>query len=352
MRLITYIFLLLIFIVGCNKKNSETIYENLQYDEYLWHLFYTVSDFSILYGISEDANINIKNAWQISRGSGVKIAIIDESFDSAHEDISDHVILKYNAIDESENIDYNDSSHSHGNSCAGFASAIDNEVGIIGTAPESSLILIKYGDDDASIIRAFDKAMSVGAKVISCSWGSYSVSESISAKLREVYEAGITVLFAVGNDEKSLDLNYINDESESPYVIAVGASCEDNEVCLYSNYGSALDVIAPGGEHYDSIGVLGLDNMGDDGESNQKELVSNNYSFGSGTSYATPMVAGVVALMYDIKSDITPLQVKQVLIDSAQKIGDGVVYDDNGFNIKRGYGKVDAYKAILLVLEL
>ncbi len=343
MRFFALVFLVLFFL-GCSKNDNSEVSQ--QYDAYLWHLFFTDNDFSTSYAINKDANINIKKAWDITRGSGVKVAVIDESFEPTHEDIADNVVLTYNALDETT--DVTSTSTSHGNTCSGHVAAMDNGVGIIGAAPEAKLVLIKYGYSDADDIRAFNKAMSEGAKVISCSWGTYNISQALSDKLREVYAAGITVVFASGNDGKSLDGND-NDESESPYVIGVGASCENNDVCSYSNYGVNIDLLAPGGDHQSSIGLLGLDNSGDAGKTNQKNLVNNNYNFDSGTSYSTPLVAGVVALMYSKNPNLTPKQARDILIQSAQKIGDGVDYDSDGFNLRRAYGKVDAYEALQLV---
>ena len=344
------IFLLIILIFNsCSNNNSEQYDSNTQYDSYLWHLFFTDNDFSTSYAIDENAHVNILNAWKISKGQGVKVAIIDESFEPAHEDIIDNVILTYNAEDESTNV--TGSGTSHGNTCAGHVGALDNQIGIIGSAPEAQLILIKYGNSDAADIRAFDKALSEGAKVISCSWGSYDVSQALANKLQEVYSAGVTVIFAVGNDHISLDDVGIYDESELSSVLGIGASCENNDVCSYSNYGVNIDFIAPGGDHYSSIGLLGLDNSGEVGSSNQNELVTNNYAFGSGTSYSAPIVSGIIALMYSVNPDITPLRIRDILIESSQKVGDGVAYDNLGFDLERGYGKIDAYEAIKLAQQ-
>ena len=342
------LFSIILFLTSCSNQHGNN---SNQYNGYLWHLFFTDNDFTTSYAIDRDAHINIQRAWDITKGSGVKVAVIDKSFEPTHEDIADNVVLTYNADDGSTDVTGTGTEPFHGNTCSGHVGAIDNDIGIIGSAPESELILIKYGNTDAADIRAFDKALSEGVKVISCSWGSYDVPPSLASKLQEVYDAGVTVIFAVGNEAISLDDIYINDESELSFVIGVGASCENNDVCGYSNYGVNIDIIAPGGEHFNSIGLLGLDNSGESGDSNQKELVNNNYNFDSGTSYSAPLVAGVVALMYSVNPDITPMRVREILIQTSQKVGDGVAYDSSGFDLERGYGKIDAYEAIKLAIE-
>jgi len=351
LKTLVFAIVVLVFF-GCTGKSdngdksdiSETLTQNKQYDAYLWHLFFTNNDFSTSYNIDANAHINIEEAWSLTKGAGVKIAIIDESFEPTHEDIADNVILTYNAADGST--DVTGVGTSHGNTCSGHAASMDNYVGIIGSAPEAKLVLIKYGYSDADDIRAFDKAISEGVQVINCSWGTYGISETLAEKLQEVYDAGITVVFASGNEGISLDGDSIEDESESPYVIGVGASCENNDVCSYSNYGSEIDLLAPGGNTFSSSGLLGLDNTGTSGDDNQRGLVDDNYSFEQGTSFAAPLVTGVVALMYSANPNITPAEVRTTLIQSAQKIGIGVSYDANGFNEKRAYGKVDAYEAL------
>ena len=351
MRALGLVFVLLL-LNACSGGGGGIFKADTQYDGYLWHLFFTQNDLTTAYAVDQNAHVNIQDAWNITKGNGVKVAIIDDSFVPDHEDIADNVILTYDASSPDGGTDVTGTDTSHGNTVAGHLAALDNSVGIIGSAPEAELILIKYGFSDAADIRAFDKALSEGAKVICCSWGSYDVSQALADKVREAYSAGVTVIFAVGNDARSLDDAGVNDESELPYALGVGASCENNDVCSYSNYGANVDVIAPGGEHYDSIGLLGLDNTGESGSANQKGLVNNNYAFSSGTSFSTPIVAGVVALMYSIKPDITPVQVRDILIQSAQKVGVGVSYDNDGFNLERAYGKVDAYEAIKLVQGL
>ena len=202
---------------------------------------------------------------------------------------------------------------------------------------------------DADVIGAFEYAKNQGAKVISCSWGTNNVSDTLVTELKSLYDAGITVLFASGNDGKTLDTDGLNDESEVEWVIGVGASGENNDITSYSNYGQNLEVIAPGGDNQDSIGILGLDDMGDKGNIKERVFVNNNYMFADGTSFATPVAAGVVALMYGANPKITPAQIKNILITTADKIGIGTGASYEGsksFDTKRAYGKVNATKAV------
>ena len=215
------------------------------------------------YSIDPNADIHIEEAWNITKGSGVKIAVIDEGFVANHEDLAANVIGTYNADTGSNDVSYDGKDAAHGNTVAGFIAAVANNIGIVGVAPEAKLILIKQeNNDDANTIKAFEYAKNQGVKVINCSWGSEHVSQAVSDELKSLYDANITVVFASGNDGKDLDSSGINDESESPWVIGVGASGENNDVTVYSNYGSNIDLISPAGDALDSIGVLGLDDPG------------------------------------------------------------------------------------------
>ena len=95
-----------------------------------------------------------------------------------------------------------------------------------------------------------------------------------------------------------------------------------------------------------SIGVLGIDDMGAKGSDNQNGLVNNNYAFTFGTSFAAPIVAGVVTLMYSVNPNITPKQVRDILIDTAEKVGGDDLYEDEGFDTYRAYGKIHADRAV------
>ncbi|CAA6821089.1 MAG: Alkaline serine protease, subtilase family protein [uncultured Sulfurovum sp.] len=320
------------------------------YYNYAWHIESTDNTLNSKgYTIDKDADINVTEAWKISMGSGVKVAVIDDGADVDHEDLKSNLFVAYNADDDSSNINANSEEASHGNSCAGFIVAPINEKGSVGIAPESKLIAIRQNDDsDANTIKAFEYAKDQGAKVISCSWGTNNVSDLVVAELKSLYDANITVLFASGNDGKSLDVAGTNDESEVEWIIGVGASTEANDVGSYSNYGQNIEVIAPGGDTEQSSGLLGIDDTGEHGGTNQLNLVTNNYSFIDGTSFATPITAGVVALMYATYPNITPAQVKDILINTTTKVGTDVdaSYDANGFDSKRAYGKINAGLAV------
>ncbi len=354
--IVAILFVFLMFTASCNNDSSSSSPINYNctdepYFKYAWHFNFDnlESSFVQKYSINSSAHINIKKAWDITKGSDIKIAIIDDSFETSHEDLKDNIVATYNATNKSSNVENTSNESSHGNTCAGFVASPANGKGLVGSAPKASLILIALQDEATdSIIRAFEYAKNQGAKVISCSWGTYSINSSVSAKLKELYDAGIVILFASGNDTYNLDDSKYNDESESEYVIGIGASSEVNDVTSYSNYGKNIDILSPGGDKDTSSGILGLDDTGTKGSSDQIGLVTNNYAFTNGTSFSCPIAAGVVALILSAKSSLTPSEVRTILIETADKIGtsNGASYNSSGFDTKRAYGKINAYNAV------
>ena len=336
-------------LVDDNQSNNSTVKslneeailkaKKEPYFKYAWHID---SSKSVLnskgYAINEHADINVTEAWKMSMGKGVKVAVIDDGAEVEHEDLKENILFAYNADTGSDKINPDSEEGSHGNTCAGFIVAPINGKGIVGIAPQAKMISIAQNDEsDEHTIKAFEYAKEHGAKVISCSWGTNDVSDILVSELKKLYDSGITVLFASGNDGISLDGENINDESEVEWIIGVGASGENNDVTTYSNYGKNLEVIAPGGDTEESSGILGLDDMNEKGKSKGLELVNANYTFTDGTSFATPVTAGVVALMYGVYPNITPAQVKEILIKTADRVGQNVDadYSKKNFDTKR-----------------
>lgn len=359
------LFLTIVIFQGCNNSSNNSTdinatkdkptlkeWEKEPYYKYSWHLNSNNSVLNTLgYTIDEDADINLNNIWDTTQGENIKVAIIDDSFDIEHEDLKLNIYLRYNVDNDNADVSNNTSYSSHGNSVAGFIASPINTKGTVGIAPKVSLILIKQTlSSDVDTIKAFEYAKNNGAKVINCSWGTENVSQAVSDEIKSLYDANITVVFASGNDSKDLDETGINDESELPWVIGVGSSNELNDLSSYSNYGSNIDILAPGGDT-NYLGILGLDDSGDDGDTNQQSLISNNYSFIAGTSFSAPIVSGAVALMYSVNPNLTPSEIRKILIDSASKIGNSAFYDENGFDTKRAYGKIDVYRAVRKAME-
>ncbi len=311
--------------IGSNRDEDkkELTIENEPYFKYAWHLD-SKSIFAKKNFIDKDADINVKEAWSITKGEGVIVAVIDESFEKNHPDLKDNVIESYSLYNNSSDVStkVEDKTY-HGSTVAGFIASPINRKGLVGVAPDAKLILIQepYGSDDKTI-EAFEYAKKMGAKVINCSWGSNSVSEAVAATIEDIKNSGITVVFASGNQSLDLDSSEYNDESELDSVIGVSASNEYNTIATYSNYGEKIDILAPGGDFgiYFGVGMLGIDDIGESGSDIQQGLVNNNYAFTNGTSFSAPIVSGVVALMLSVNPFLTPDEIREIIVESADEI--------------------------------
>ena len=352
-----------------STTTQENTAQATDYSKYAWNINESIdSNYKSTYKIDDNAHINLSAAWNTTKGKksnaeAIKVAIIDEGFEVSHPEIKDQIFATYNVMTGTTDVsNTSTSTFSHGTAVAGVIASK-----YLGVAPEAQLILINIDllDDyqssstltEADLITAFQKAVDLGAQVINCSWGGGTVSGILSAKIQELKDKNITVVFSAGNDSSNLDSDGTTDESELSSVIGVGASSVENDITSYSNYGSQIDLIAPaGGNTTDGLlGVLSLDLTGTNGinTSTQLGLVNYNYSFVQGTSFSAPTVSGVVALLLAAKPTLTANEIRQILIDTADKVGtsNGADYSVNNFDVKRAYGKINAGNAVTEALK-
>ena len=352
-----------------STTTQENTAQATDYSKYAWNINESIdSNYKSTYKIDDNAHINLSAAWNTTKGKksnaeAIKVAIIDEGFEVSHPEIKDQIFATYNVMTGTTDVsNTSTSTFSHGTAVAGVIASK-----YLGVAPEAQLILINIDllDDyqssstltEADLISAFQKAVDLGAQVINCSWGGGTVSGILSAKIQELKDNNITVVFSAGNDSSNLDSDGTTDESELSSVIGVGASSVENDITSYSNYGSQIDLIAPaGGNTTDGLlGVLSLDLTGTNGinTSTQLGLVNYNYSFVQGTSFSAPTVSGVVALLLAAKPTLTANEIRQILIDTADKVGtsNGADYSVNNFDVKRAYGKINAGNAVTEALK-
>ena len=340
--------------------------------------------------------VNVQEAWDTgAKGEGVIVAVYDEGIDITHEDLRANILGYGNFNNNDGRIDIvspttriSNKLHNapapapkptadgrekyiwHGTSCAGLIAAVgDNYVGSVGVAPKAKLLAIRYASDTKDDIKAFKAMSRKGAAIISNSWGTYHIEDAFNEILKEVSITGrngkgVLIFFAAGNDGCNMDEFYytkadgsnacltpsqyqnyqiedkgaIQDESESPYVISIAASTQNNRIASYSNYGSSIDFTAPGSQ---PASIVTTDATGRDGSA----YGSYTFSF-SGTSAAAPIAAGVAALILSSNTELTKEEVLDILKETAQHIGNYPY--KNGRNDHWGYGRIDAGKAVKL----
>lgn len=284
------------------------------------------------------SKVNIEGAWRVTRGNpGVLIAIVDSGADLGHPDLKGQIADSWRASGllgrmglASANDDFG-----HGTHCAGIAAAAaDNNEGVAGAAPGCKLLIVKALDKTGAgatsdIVRGIRWAMSHGAKVISLSVGGEDDSRALRDACTDALQAGIVVVAAMGNDGKTIK----NWPAAIPGVIAVGATTKSDGVAGFSTRGSWISIAAPGASILSTAPTYAATmNSGKDAE------LQRGYGVLSGTSMATPLVAGIAALMLSARPGMKPAQIKAALEKSA--VGSG------GTNIRTGHGRVDAAKAL------
>lgn len=227
------------------------------------------------------AQILAPQTWSTGQGAGVKVAIVDTGIDLTHPDLAGEIIGGYNAIypTKSPNDD-----NGHGTHVAGIIGAINNTVGVVGVAPKVSLMPIKVLGANGSgyysdIIEGIDWAVAHGAKIINMSLGGSADVQSLHDAVTRAKNAGVTVVAAAGNDGGVLIYPAAYYEA-----VSVGATDSNNLIASWSNRGAGLDLVAPGVNIYSTY-------------------KGSTYATLSGTSMATPHVAGAAAVLAGL---ITP----------------------------------------------
>ena len=342
--------------VASNAPEASIISGFVPNDEYMpmqWHLHNTGQ-----FGYTPDADINAVEAWEITAGDpNIVIAIFDGGVDMNHPDLVDNLVPGYDFFDD-DDIPHPERNiygifHNHGTMCAGLAAAVGNNyVGVVGVAWNCKIMPIRISHtpspDNNDFITNADKATAFrwaanyGADILSNSWT--GANQVVRSAIEDIIKPGgmgrdgkgCIVLAASGNEDGAS----VGQPAAFPEVIAVGATGEDGLRWDYSNYGPELDVMAPSGEfHWTSQGIMSTKISGSEGET-----ISTYMEGCTGTSTATPIAAGVAALILSLEPDLTSDEVRHILLRSARDLG------EPGEDDYYGWGRVDARAALEMVL--
>ncbi|MBN2589005.1 MAG: S8 family peptidase [Sedimentisphaerales bacterium] len=259
-------------------------------------------------------------------GDGVNVAVIDTGIDYNHQDLAGNYKGGINIVrPRKAPMDDN----GHGTHVAGIIAAIDNEIGVVGVAPQANLYAVKvlnaaglgsYADIIAGIDWCY-KTEGIEIDVINMSLGGTLYSEAMKDACDNAKTVGIVVVVAAGNE--ATKGNPVVYPAAYDSVIAVAATDKNDQRAYFSSYGSYVDIAAPG---------VNIDST----------LPGDKYSgeTWSGTSMASPHVAGTVALIiqsYNYEYSVDGI--RDILIDTADDLG------ELGFDYFYGNGLVDAAEA-------
>ena len=306
-------------------------------------------------GGTAGADVRAEAAWNITRGAGMRVAVIDNGFQTTHEDLQAGIGAGSGFFRSIANgtVSFVQGTTgmpngNHGTFCAGIVGARqNNNRGGSGAAPECALMLVACLGDQVGTQTTLARAVAYvanpsfevpgadpasGADILVSSLGPNGAEWDLTETLRMALEyagssgrngRGLAIFWAASNGN---NVDVMQDEVVShPDVIAVVRSTrldrEDNAA-----RGAAVDLIAPG------VDVVSTTGNGD-------------YGTSTGTSFAAPCAAGCAALALSMNLELTRDELRTIMFNSADRIG-GVVYDANGHNDDYGFGRVNAQRAV------
>ncbi|MCA0901518.1 S8 family peptidase [Microbulbifer agarilyticus] len=299
--------------------------------------------------------VDAPEAWNAGNtGAGVRVAVIDGGYDLGHPDLAQNIDYAASMDFTGEGLAYAlPDTFSHGTHVAGTIAAADNAFGVIGVAPDATLILLKglgdagsgsFGDVAAAIVHAANVDadvlnMSLGASFPASAEGAAALKVMMSRATNYAHQAGVTIITSAGNDARDgdKDTNMVTLPADSPHAISISATgpqgwgagnTELNYLAVYSNYGQSLiDFAAPGGDYQYYLANNDVCTVGPltriCGVFDFVFSTGNGGWYWSvGTSMASPHAAGVAALIIGANGgEMHPAQVEAEMAHLSADLG-------------------------------
>lgn len=258
-------------------------------------------------------------AWDSATGEGVIIGIADSGVDCTHPDLVANCVPGWNVYANTS--DTKDTS-GHGTKVAGTAAEVgDNGVGAVGVAPRAKImpLQITNGVDTwayhSDMAKAVVYAADNGARVVNISYGGACAAASVTSAASYMRSKGGVVTASAGNSGAD------NAMAASSLTTCVSATGSGDTRTSWSSWGASVDVAAPGASIYTTVRGGG-------------------YGGVNGTSFSAPLTAGIYALLFSVNPALTPTQADNILITTADDLGEA------GWDMYYGHGRVNAAKAV------
>jgi subtilisin family serine protease len=272
------------------------------------------------------SKVNALSAWDVAVGNGITIAILDSGINVNHPDLMDRLVAGYNFYNS--NTDVSDVC-GHGTAVAGVAAAsANNALGVAGVAGSARImpLRIAYNDGTGScyayystIASGLTFAADNGARVANVSYGGVAGSASVQSAARYMKGKGGLVFVSAGNN--NIDENITTDGS----MVAVSATDSADNKASFSSWGNFVSLSAPG------TSIWTTNNAG-------------SYGAWNGTSFSSPLSAGVAALVMSVRPDLGAGDAESLLYSTAVDLGSA------GRDPVFGYGRVNADAAVRAAL--
>ena len=313
--------------------------------------------------------INAPKAWEITRGKGVRICIIDDGLELHHPAFAGKIVAQRDMQDRGTG---RPPAHQfnewHGTACASIACSADPQAP--GMAPDALLMPIRsMGLGSVLESEAFYWAAQNGADIISCSWGPpdgdplnpsdnlepYPIPDHTNLAIEYAARQGrggrgCAIFFAAGNGNEPVCYDEYASHRD---VMAVGATNFDDQKTVYADFESPLFCCFPSGEYEpfegglrQLYGVAVADRLGADGQD-----AGDYFNFFAGTSASCPGVAGIAALALSLAPYLRREELKTILACSCIRVGDPAQYDADGFSAQFGYGLIQADLVVFNTLQ-
>lgn len=275
--------------------------------------------------------LRLPQAWPISDGSGVTIAVVDTGVDPTHPDLADNLVPGVEVVG-SDTTDNVTDGHGHGTHVSGIVAAVtDNAMGVAGAAPGAHVMPVKALTDTGSgwssdVAEGVVYAVDHGADVVNMSLSSGTDNAVLAAAVAYARSQGVVLTAAAGNARQRG--NAVAYPAAFPGVIAVAATDATDADAVFSNTGTYVDVAAPG------VAI-------------RSTLLGGTYGNMSGTSMAAPHVAAVAALLLAEIDEQGPVASDDPVFDLLTRTAEDL--GEPGWDAAYGYGSVDPVAALTAV---